>query len=227
MELVEKIYQKLDLRLRKSSISQIGGFRPPEDKKTSWFGGLGVGKKNEVLPKYKERDMFTLLQVKIDELPYIPPELEKTKFLIVFFNREEIPFDKPHGQGWLIREYESLDNLELLPPSCEKEMVRDFPIKWLVVDDDAPDWENAGELVDLRSLIDTEGSDEKFFNEYNRYSETKFGGFPCTIQHGANLEGFVFQIGSEEKPKWMWADNGIAYFNKSKEGEWVFECQFY
>lgn len=112
MKSVKETYEELDCHLKEASVAQIGGFRPPEDRITSWFGGQGVGLKGEVRPTYKGEDMFCLLQVKVSELPVIPPELQKTEFLVVFTNREEIPFDNPHGEGWEIREYESLDGLE-------------------------------------------------------------------------------------------------------------------
>ena len=227
MKSVEEIYKELDLHLRDASVAKIGGFRPPEDKITSWFGGQGVGLSNDVLPTYKGRDMFCLLQVKVSELPVIPPELGSAEFLVIFINREEFPFDKPHGEGWEIREYNSLEGLQLLPKSEEPDLVKDFPIQWSKVEDDAPDWENAWDIVDMTPINESDGEDQKFFYDYSRYPGTKFGGFPKCIQHGHNLDGFVFQIGSEEKPNWMWADNGIAYFNKSESGEWAFECQFY
>ena len=227
MDTVENTYKELDRCLKRASVAQIGGFRPPEDRLTSWFGGTGVGKKGEVLPKYNGKDMFALLQVKVSELPVIPKEITSVEFLVVFVNRDEFPFDKPHGDGWEIREYKTLEGLTLLPESSEPAMVKDFPIKWVQVNDDSPDWENAWELLDLTPINETEGASERFFDDYNRYSGTKFGGYPKCIQHEAELEGFVFQIGSEEKPNWMWADNGIGYFNKNSKGEWVFECQFY
>lgn len=227
MDSVKETYKKIDAVLRKASIAQIGGFRPPENKITSWFGGRGAGLADEVLPQYKGKDMFCLLQVKVSELPYVPPEIDGTEFLVIFFNREEIPFNKPNGEGWLIREYNSLEGLQLLPESGEHQMVKDFPIKWSLVEDDAPGWENAWDLMDLTSINETRGASDIFYERYHRYSQTKFGGFPYEIQHGAELEGFVFQIGSEEKPGWMWSDNGIAYFNKDASGEWIFDCQFY
>lgn len=227
MKTVEETYSELDSKLKNASVAQIGGFRPPENKLTSWFGGPGVGRKGETLPKYKGKDMFALLQVKVSELPLIPKEIKDIAFLVVFINREEYPFDKQHGDGWEIREYKNTDDLELLPESNEPPVVRDFPIIWHEVNDDSPDWENAWDLVDLTPINETDGADDKFFNDYNCYPETKFGGYPYCIQHGANLDGFIFQIGSEEKPRWMWADNGIAYFNKDEKGEWFFDCQFY
>jgi hypothetical protein len=166
-----------------------------------------------------------LLQIKVDELPHVPVELENAAFLAVFFNREEIPFDKPHGEGWLIREYPTCEGLVELPASDEPAVVKDFPVRWTRVEDDAPDWENAWDLIDLKPIDDAD--DERFFEEFNRYEGTKVGGFPSCIQHGTELDGFVFQIGSEEKPGWMWVDNGIAYFNRDAAGEWAFRCQFY
>ncbi|MCZ6412879.1 DUF1963 domain-containing protein, partial [Cronobacter sakazakii] len=59
------------------------------------------------------------------------------------------------------------------------------------------------------------------------YRGTKDGGYPLQIQHGVGIQDFVFQVGSEEKVNWMWADNGIGYFHKSPEGLWTFSCQFY
>jgi hypothetical protein len=59
------------------------------------------------------------------------------------------------------------------------------------------------------------------------HSGTKVGGYPTEIQHSVGLDDFVFQVGSEEKPRWMWADNGIGYFFRDAAGVWRFSCQFY
>ena len=224
---VEDNYKEVDKILRKASISEIGGFRPTEDKITSWFGGPGVGLPGESRPIYEGQEMFCLLQVKIDELPYIPPELENTKFLVVFYSRDDIIFDKPNGEGWMVREYDSLDGLQELPPSLLPEVVKSFPIRWKYVEDDTPDWENLWDLVDPSPINNIDGADERFFEEYNHYYQTKFGGFPYCIQSGVELEGFVFQIGSEEKPRWNWVDSGVAYFYKSPDGIWTYDLQFY
>jgi len=203
MKSIEDTYSELEKHLREASIAEIGGFRPPEDKLTSWFGGAGFGLDGELLPTYNGGDMFCLIQVKVSELPVIPPELKGTEFLMVFTNREEFPFYKSHGDGWEVREYPSIDGSKPLPKSDGQEAVRDFPIRWNKVVDDSPDWENSWDLLDMTPI--NEADDERFFYDYNRYSGTKFGGFPKCIQHGHNLDGFVFQIGSEEKPNWMWA----------------------
>jgi len=222
----ERTYTELNAILREAAVAQIGGFKPPENRLSSWFGGRGFGVAGEQLPKYKEKDMFCLLQIIVSELPVVPPELNNTALLVVFFNREIIPFGKAHGDGWEIREYSTLEFLEELPESIEPSMIKSFPIKWNKVKNDAPGWENAWDLVDLTPINEASGAEERFY-ENSRYSGTKVGGYPVCIQDGHDLSGFVFQIGSEEKPRWMWADNGIAYFNKTSEGTWRFECQFY
>lgn len=103
MNEVEETYKKLDAVLRSASIAQIGGFRPPLDRLTSWFGGSGVGNPDENRPSFKGKDMFSLLQVKVSELPIIPDPLKEIAFLTVFMNRQEIPFERFNGDGWLIR----------------------------------------------------------------------------------------------------------------------------
>jgi hypothetical protein len=220
-----KALDELRNRLRRASVAQVGGFRPPDDPRMSWFG-RGVGHPGEPVPKYNGKEMFPLLQVNVSELSFVPPELSETALLVVYHNRDSHPFGKPHGEGWLIREYSSLADLVPLPSSDEPEMVRPFPLRWTLVTDDAPGWEDAWSVVDMASVNEDDEARETFFSSFNRYSATKIGGYPSDIQHGVGLDGFVFQIGSEEKARWMWADNGIGYFFKS-DGQWRWECQFY
>jgi uncharacterized protein YwqG len=225
---IEDVFEKLEASRRKASIAQIGGFRPPESLVHSWFGGQGVGLSGEELPKYKGKEMSPLMQVKVDELPHVPDALGKTKFLVVFFNREEIPFDQENGNGWLIREYDSIEGLVPLPKASEGDAVKDFPIKWKLSDNEGPGWEDAWGVTDLGSINESEEASDLFFDRFLNHSGTKFGGWPSDIQHGLGGDGeFVFQIGSEEKPRWMWADNGIGYFLKEENGDWSFQCQFY
>ena len=169
--------------------------------------------------------MFPLLQIRVDELPVIPDQLKGIALLVLFHNVEQHPFDEPHGEGWLSREYASLEGLQPLPELDTP--YRPFPVHWLSVIDDAPGWEDAWDIIDLSCVNDDEQASDSFFEDFNRYRGTKVGGFPTEIQHGVGIEEFVFQVGSEEKVNWMWADNGIGYFHRSSEGEWRFSCQFY
>lgn len=171
--------------------------------------------------------MFPLLQINCQELPCRPPQLERTALLVLYLTAEEIPFDKPNGDGWLIREYQSIDGL--VPVGGTKpEWLKSFPIKWILSEPERPEWEEAWGLVDLTPINESEEASEEFFERYPNYHGTKVGGYPSQIQHGIGGDSpFVFQVGSEEKPNWMWADNGIGYFCKSPEGQWEFQCQFY
>ena len=213
--------------LRPAALATLGGFRPADDPRTSWFG-KGCGLAGEGLPLYRDKPMFPLLQIRIDELPWVPPQLASTALLVVFFNHEEFPFDQPHGDGWLIREYTNtnIDALVALPGVTAPGTPLPFPLRWQRVDDDSPGWEDAWGLLDLDAVNDDDAASHSFFYDFNRYAQTKVGGFPREIQHGAGIDDFVFQIGSEEKACWMWADHGIGYFFKDAEG-WRWSCQFY
>ncbi|MCU6684134.1 YwqG family protein [Leclercia sp. H6W5] len=218
------VLEELRSQLRPASVAQVGGFRPGADPLTSWFL-KGVCLPGEGLPVWKGQPMFPLLQIRTDELPVIPEQLKGIALLVLFHNREHHPFDQPHGEGWLIREYATLEGLELLPEL--ETPYRPFPVRWVSVNDDAPGWEDAWDIIDLSEVNDDTQASDSFFDDFNRYGGTKVGGYPMEIQHGVGIEDFVFQVGSEEKVNWMWADNGIGYFHRSAEGIWQFSCQFY
>lgn len=218
------VLEELRSKLRPASVAQVGGFRPGADPLTSWFL-KGVCLPGEGLPVWKGQPMFPLLQIRTDELPVIPEQLKGIALLVLFHNREHHPFDQPHGEGWLIREYATLEGLELLPEL--ETPYRPFPVRWVSVNDDAPGWEDAWDIIDLSEINDDTQASDSFFDDFNRYGGTKVGGYPMEIQHGVGIKDFVFQVGSEEKVNWMWADNGIGYFHRSAEGIWQFSCQFY
>ena len=222
------ILEELNTKLRPASVAQLGGFRPSDDPKISWFG-KGACLENEKLPVYKGKEMFPLLQINISELPFVPKQLQETKLLVVFFNRDEYPFNNPNGEGWLIREYNSLENLIALPKLDLSKILKPFPIKWKLVEDDAPSWATASELVDM-SVINKDAEAERFFEEeFNRFYSvsTKVWGYPDEVQHEIdNWQNYVFQIGSEEKATWQWIDRGTAYFFRDTNGEWSWDCQF-
>lgn len=218
------VLEELRSKLRPASVAQVGGFRPGADPLTSWFL-KGVCLPGEGLPVWKGQPMFPLLQIRTDELPVIPEQLKGIALLVLFHNREHHPFDQPHGEGWLIREYATLEGLELSPDL--ETPYRPFPVRWVSVNDDAPGWEDAWDIIDLSEINDDTQASDSFFDDFNRYGGTKVGGYPMEIQHGVGIKDFVFQVGSEEKVNWMWADNGIGYFHRSAEGIWQFSCQFY
>ncbi len=215
---------QLRQHLRSAALATIGGFRPPQDPLTSWFG-RGAGLPHENLPEFEGAPMFPLLQIRVAELPYVPEPLRDVALLVLFHNQSRHPFELPHGEGWLIREYASVDGLVALPQMAQR--IKPFPIRWRRVDDDAPGWEGAWELVDLAAVNDDEAATDAFFDDFTRNMGTKVGGYPYEIQHGVGRHDFVFQVGSEEKAGWMWGDNGIGYFFRAPDGQWRWDCQFY
>ncbi|MBN1583106.1 MAG: DUF1963 domain-containing protein [Anaerolineae bacterium] len=221
-----QIFQELESKLASAAIAQIGGFRPPQDPRSSWFG-KGVGLPGEGLPEFNGEPMFPLLQINVSELPFVPPELSATRLLVLFHNRHEHPFDRPHGDGWEIREYADIEELQPLPKVPYAIPLRPFPIRWRLVDDDAPGWETAWDIIDLTRVNQDEKTTDYFFKQFNRYAGTKVGGFPYEIQHSVETGSFVFQVGSEEKANWMWADNGIGYFGRCAGAKWTWSCQSY
>jgi hypothetical protein len=225
---VPEVFAQLDALLRKASIAEIGGFRPPDDPFASWFGGHAVALPDEPVPECDGTPMFPLLQVNCSELPYVPEQLSGTALFVVWVNQTEIPFDKPNGDGWLIREYPTLDRLRPLADLTKPSHVKTFAMRWCLSESDGPGWEEAWGLVDLDSVNSSEEASDEFFSRYSNHPGTKVGGYPTEIQHGIGGDAtFVFQIGSEGKPNWMWAGNGIGYFLKDDSGAWEFQCQFY
>ena len=114
-ETVARTFAALDEHLCPASIAQIGGFRPPDDPAGSWFGGRFVGLPGEPWPTWQGQEMLSLLQVRVDELPYRPPQLGGMALVTVFAARDEIPCDAPNGEGWLVRTYPSAKGLIPLP----------------------------------------------------------------------------------------------------------------
>lgn len=164
--------------------------------------------------------MLPLLQIKTDELPHRPQALESIALLNVFIGPKELPIDLPaeNGNGWLLRTYSSTDGLSPLSAPAES-WIRPFPVRWKLSETEGPQWEDAWGLYDLTEFNKVDDAVKLFYDRYKRHYSTKVGGWPSFIQGSLGSPGYVFQIGSEEKPRWMWGDNGNGYFS-FKEGKW-------
>lgn len=222
----QQTLRQLRTLLRPASVAKVGGFRPPDDPTSSRFGA-GVRHADEGLPMWNGKPMFPLLQIRVDELPVVPEPLKDTALLVLFHNPDQHPFNRPHGDGWLIREYGALDGLVPLPKVTAPAAPRPMPVVWTKVGDDAPGWEDAWDILDLGPVNRDAEATSRFFKDFNRYDGTKVGGYPADVQHGVGLDNFVFQVGSEEKARWRWADSGIGYFFKDRDGQWSWSCQIY
>lgn len=218
---IKDTFAQIAKAYRTPCVAQIGGFRPPEDPATSWFG-RGLSLTDQPEPTFRDQPMFPLLQVRCSELPEIPAALAGIELLVVYVNALEIPFDKPPGDGWLVREYRSLDGLQ---PIATRAPCKALGIHWSLGKPERPGWEQASELFDMDAINDSESASERFF-KLPHHEGTKIGGYPFEVQHLVdNADGYVLQIGSEPKAQWMWADNGVATFARDANGAWSFACQ--
>ncbi len=68
--------------------------------------------------------MIPICQLNLTLLPEVPENLKDIALITLFIDSKAIPYDKPNGQGWLIRTYSDITELEeIIKPSV------DFPIR--------------------------------------------------------------------------------------------------
>ena len=235
-EIIHDTFAILDANLRKASIAQVGGFRPPDDPRASWLGKVLLAREGEQWPQWKppfkldpEPVLLTPLgQFNLMEIPFVPEKLKRFVLITVFIDEERLPYEQPNGKGWVVRAYESFEGLVRLEPPQTEFSIRPFPIRWSLAESEGPSWGDAWRITDLTEFntIDDEGL---FHDRYHNSERTKLGGYPALIQGELKfgIDDFVFQIGTEDKAKCYWGDGGAAYFGLSDEGQWMFEWSCY
>ncbi len=229
-EEVEALKKQL---VRRASRAVVGGFRPYADPLTSWFGKVNVAASGEDWPTSAGRPMIPLCQFNLAEVPYVPDSLHDVAFLVVFIDQDELPNGTPNGDGWLLRAYPSLEGLVALEPPSDKGFIKPFPIRWELIEEDYPAWDDAASLR-LPPEID-----DNYHSLFETQQGTKIGGWPFTVQceicwapwnqHPAN-PGYVFQIDSESKAQWSWGDAGFGYIGRgtgNAKNVWTLEWQCY
>lgn len=224
-KVAERLFRKLDLHLRKSSIAQVGGFRPPEGGISSWFGGQFVGVDGEAWPVGEGGLMVPLIQVRTDELPFRPKALEGIALLTVFIGPKKLPLSRPakNGDGWVIRTYPSIESLRPLTHGGLVSRVRPFPIRWSLAEAEGPHWYAAWELAEpeMREFNELPNAVEVLHQRYKASFSTKVGGWPTYAQEPTNEGGFAIQISSEQKANWMWGNDGCGHLHRTDAGEWA------
>ena len=103
-------------QLQRHSINlDIGGKRPSDDIKESWFGNVKVSEENETWPIYNDQPMKPLCQINLTQLEFKPEILEGIEFITIFISNEhEMPMDDSNGEGWLLRSYTDIKRLRKL-----------------------------------------------------------------------------------------------------------------
>lgn len=228
--LKQRAFEAVDQKLRPASIAEIGGFRPPADPRTSWFGGKFVLPPGESWPTSKNGPMVPLLQVAVEELPYRPPQFEGVALVQLFVDAKELPLKLPakNGDGWqlILRTDTSILEPHVTPPDAA--LLRPFAIRWRRAENDAPSWDEAWEDGQHEKFMRRASAADAYSRKYQNHSSTKIGGWPSWIQSAVEPGGerFVLQISSEEKPRWMAGDNGNLYIFEV-DGEWLLQWDCY
>jgi uncharacterized protein YwqG len=217
---------------RQASKMTVGGFRPSEDLFASWFGRVRVERADEAWPQFEGRPMAALCQMNIAELPYVPERLKGIALVTVFIDPEELPSDSSNGEGWELRAYASLDGLVEVATPSSGQVIKAFPVRWELIEEDYPCWE------DLAFDVPRDVGDN-YYDVFDNVHCSKVGGWPSLIQSevswGAKSRAmghveYMFQIDSEEKAQWTWGDTGTGYFGcGTRDGrpEWVMTWQCY
>ena len=228
---IKKFEQQI---VKKAIVMDIGGFRPTEDPMTSWFGRVTHALPGESWPHQDGQPMHALAQVNLIEFPHRPKGLEDVDFITLFIGPKRLPVDDANGTNWLIRTYNSIDELVPLQQHETGSRIKAFPMRPRLVDNDYPCWE------DLPVAEPDTFGDDDYFEYFENVGGFKFGGWPTLIQsevywapnnnHPARPE-YVFQIDSTDKGKWSWGDGGVGYFGRGtaagQEDQWVLCWQCY
>jgi hypothetical protein len=214
---------------RPASLAEVGGFRPPEDPLSSWFGQIRVGLPGESWPLGPELPMLPLCQLNLREAPHRPPALDDVDLIAIWVDQQTLPDDEAaNGDGWCLRAYPSLGGLVPVEPPPERDrFLEPFPIRWHAIED-FPDWEDlslGGEAITEHNALGLTAS----------YG-TKLGGWPSYVQsslgwwaaHDDAGPEYVLQVDSESKSGWAWGHDGVGYFGRGtgeRRDEWALEWQ--
>lgn len=220
---------------RTASAITIGGFRPSGDPATTQFGLPPLALPNERWPVQDGKSLFYICQLNLSEAPFVPSILSGLALITVFIDPDAY-FGKENGDGWLIREYSSLDGLQRLAIPDGQTVYRGFEARYDLVDD-YPVYDDP----DCQAVPGFDSTDIHLDN----VSRTKIGGFASNIQSeqwwsdAVNPDdkqlvdefspAFCFQIATEDKVCLYWGDNGVIYFARSTNPEsaarWFLDTQ--
>lgn len=219
--------------VRRAIQMEIGGFTPPENPASSWFGRVNLAGVDETWPFCDGKPMHALCQLNIGEMPFPAPGLEDIGFVTVFIGADKLPCHSPNGADWCLRTYPSTKSLVPLERVDSGSVIKPFAMRPRIIEEDYPCWED----VNIQLPDDL---DDAYFDHFENVGGLKLGGWATLVQaqifwapwnrHPAVPE-YVFQIDSTDKGNWMWGDSGVGYFGrgtaKGHTDEWACEWQCY
>lgn len=122
------------------------------DSHGSWLGHVEVAAPGEGWPEFEGQPLAPLIQLRLDQMPFVPEELRDLQMITVFAQFEEgqlgeaFRYEKPGA--WVIRTYPSAaDLIEVERPEV------DFgfggaPLTYQLLERDTPDWEDVDVELD-------------------------------------------------------------------------------
>ena len=218
--------EQLEKATRTATLGELGGFRPKntEDRYTSWWGGNFVGLEGEDLPACDAsgNEMLPILQVRTDELPNVPKWMSGIALMTLWFDPETGHiWEAKNGTGFVIRTYQSLENLVPLGLGYRQhESLPTFPVSWRSHDLDLPDWEDFADLIPSSVARHSESSwffDHPGFEARAMLQQTmpiKLGGYAQWWQSPQEVEGgkFAFFLDSTARGSFGFPAGGSANF---------------
>lgn len=210
-------------------IAEIGGFRPL-DNDLSWFGGNFMLDPNDQWTSDDNGHMIPLIQLYIPDIPNGKDLFGDILMIQVFLNKETLPIHtSSNGEKWLLKEYTSINHLQKTETPSDVQIYKPFPIHWHTSDQpDYPCWEEAWDYANLDDINESDELSDLFFDTFTTYERTKIGGYASYIQSPPYGDySYVFQVCSEDKPKFLVGDSGNLYFyrhNKSNEWYMSWDC---
>jgi hypothetical protein len=212
-------------------LGEIGWSKPEKGNRAkSWWGGNFLGEKDEVVPVCEQsgRIMHPVLQIRVDELPEVPPFFEGLALINIWMDLKSSTFwGAENGNGFLIRTYADLENLVPIGFGYrESSELPTIPILWRETVSEQPSWDDMADEVPV-NVARAVANDWFFKSKYSSdlYYElrskhpVKIGGWPTWIQ-GSNWPKnaqFVFQVDSTDKGKMGLEDAGSFYIFKTSE----------
>ncbi|NVK34082.1 MAG: DUF1963 domain-containing protein [Rhodobacteraceae bacterium] len=232
--------KRLDELATTAIFGEIGGSKPQkENRAASWWGGNFLGAQHEEVPVCNQsgQAMHPVLQIRVDELPEIPPAFEGLALINIWMDLQSSTFwGAENGNGFLVRAYTNIENLVPLGVGYrESSDLPIFPIFWRETIPEQPSWEDMADEVPTnvaRAVADDWFFKSKYLSD--RYYElrskypVKVGGWPTWIQ-GADWPKdaqFFFQVDSTDKGKMFLGDAGSFYIFKTFDS-WVIRGDCY
>ncbi len=204
-----------DVIIRKSVELEIGGQRPNNNFRSSWFGKVCLAEKHEAWPVYDGKPMKPLCQINLSELEFKPNTLNGIDFITIFIADENnVPIIESNGNGWLLRSYPDINKLERINRPDLKSTIKEFQMFPKGCSIDYPTWEDCPVQIPNKY-------EANFHEIFANKSGFKIGGWPTLIQgpifsgiDPSNKTEYAFQIDSvaTDKAGFYLGDSGVLYF---------------